>query len=156
MNFLPFTFFNDIIYWLIFIVCKMSERKFMVTFHVFKRSDCTCLMRKHRKVVKLHVQNVWILNLRTTYAFSYFLSYVQCHSGVLSYLTLKISNIEARCSSFRLLFFFSIFYVWVCVMSMTGDISKTAISALAVRVQKLRPLFLFKRGRQSSLKEMWP
>lgn len=55
MHFLPFTFFNDIIYWLIFIVCKMSERKFMVTFHVFKRSDCTCLMRKHRKVVKLHV-----------------------------------------------------------------------------------------------------
>lgn len=55
MHFLPFTFFNDIIYWLIFIVCKMSERKFMVTFHVFKRSDCTCLMRKHRKVVKLHL-----------------------------------------------------------------------------------------------------
>lgn len=44
--------------------------------------------------------------------FSYFLSYVQCHSGVLSYLTLKISNIEARCSSFRLLFFF-FFYIFL-------------------------------------------
>lgn len=28
-------------------------------------------------------------------------------------------------------------------MSMTGDISKTAISALALRVQKLRPLFIY-------------
>lgn len=156
MNFLPFTFFNDIIYWLIFIVCKMSERKFMVTFHVFKRSDCTCLMRKHRKVVKLHVQNVWIINLRTTYAFSYFLSYVQCHSGVLSYLTLKISNIEARCSSFRLLFFFHFLRLGLCDVNDRGYLENCHLSSCCESTEAPPTFFLFKRGRQSSLKEMWP
>lgn len=146
MNFLPFTFFNDIIYWLIFIVCKMSERKFMVTFHVFKRSDCTCLMRKHRKVVKLHVQNVWILNLRTTYAFSYFLSYVQCHSGVLSYLTLKISNIEARCSSFRLLFFFFSFFTFGSVWCQWQGISRKLPSQLLLWEYRSSAHFFYLRG----------
>lgn len=143
MNFLPFTFFDDIIYWLIFIVCKMSERKFMVTFHVFKRSDCTCLMRKHRKVVKLHVQNVWILNLRTTYAFSYFLSYVQCHSGVLSYLTLKILKLGALVSD---CFFFFSFFTFGSVWCQWQGISRKLPSQLLLWEYRSSAHFFYLRG----------